>query len=219
METVAWNTKGNERVHWSVVLAFAAACIPIVLVGWFHLVRGVPIQDMTRDVAAIGGIHPLAGFLSSLGILVWATSAAIWVFSAVVLYASGARARASFALGFGLLSWFLVLDDSFQFHEALAPDYLGMDERLVYALLGTATLALLVRQRRVLLASRLSLLTVSFLLLGASTLVDVLSPWLWRIGYWAYLLEDGLKWLGIVCWSAYAFDWCKTSVLAMRVRE
>jgi len=95
--------------------------VPIVLIAWMHVVRGIPVQDMTRDVADIGGIHPFAGFLSSLGILLWAASGAIWIFSALLLHAAGAHGQTSFAFGFGTVTWLLAVDELFQLHESLGP--------------------------------------------------------------------------------------------------
>lgn len=213
MASLAWNAKEHDYASPAVALVlFAAACAPVAGIAWLHLAYGIPIQNITRDVAAIGGVHPLAGFLSNLGILLWWTSAAIWIFSAALLRLSGARREASFALGFGLLSAFLTFDDFFQFHEALAPAYLGFDEKTIYAFLATALLAQLLVFSKLLLRSPFWMLAASFLMLGASAAVDIVSPWLWRLGYWSYLLEDGLKWLGIVAWSLYCISWCRQAV-------
>lgn len=218
VESIVWRPGRRQRLHGG-LFACAAAFMPIVLVVWMHFGRGIPIQDMTRDVSAIGGIHPLAGFLSSLGILLWATSGSIWIFSAFVLHVADERRQAPFAFGFGTVTWLLVLDDLFQFHESLVPTYLGWNEEMGYALLGTAILALLAVHRRSILESPFRLLAVSFLCFGASVFVDVLEPWLWRTRSLAYLLEDGLKWLGIVSWSAYAASWCRRALIARLVRR
>lgn len=193
--------------------------MPIVLIAWMHVVRGIPVQDMTRDVADIGGIHPFAGFLSSLGILLWAASGAIWIFSALLLHAAGAHGQTSFAFGFGTVTWLLAVDDLFQLHESLGPAYLGWNEGIGYALLGASVLALLAVHRSSIVASRYLPLLISFLCLGASVFVDVLEPWLWRTRSLAFLLEDGLKWLGIVGWSAYAVSWCRIAVSATLARR
>jgi hypothetical protein len=45
------------------------------------LLIGIDISVLTRDLAAIAGVNPLSGFLSSLGILLWWTSASVWLFA------------------------------------------------------------------------------------------------------------------------------------------
>jgi len=43
----------------------------LVVVVAVNLVNQVNPGNMTRDMAAIAGIHPLSGILSNLGILLW----------------------------------------------------------------------------------------------------------------------------------------------------
>lgn len=217
MGSIAPGAAANADTHVRFI-ACVGACLPVAAVAWLHFVHDVPVPKMTRDVAVIGGVHPLAGFLSNLGILGWSASAAVWVFSAFVLRERGAHAQATFAFAFGLLSCFLTFDDLFQFHESLAPRYLGLGERTVYALLAAAILSSLVFFRKLLLSSRIGLLAVSFVLLGSSVSIDVLSPWIGRMGHWHYLLEDGLKWLGIAAWAAFCFSWCKEALLSVSGR-
>jgi hypothetical protein len=169
----------------------------------------VKIPDMTRDLAAIAGIHPLSGFLSSLGILLWWTSATVWLFTAFLRRIRHGSAGVGFLVYSGLLSAYLGLDDLFLFHEYLAPTYLKVPEKVVYGLLAAATAFYLWRYRRAIQTSDGVLLLLALAFLSSSVLVDaVLEPWLWSLKDWTYFLEDGLKWLGICFWTALCVVQC-----------
>lgn len=190
------------------------ALIPLVLVAGTSVVLEIEMHRMTRDVAAIANIHPLAGMLSSLGILLWWSSASIWLFTAILWRSVEAKEKFRFALSSACLSAYLALDDLFQIHEMLAPTYLGVPEKAVYAVLGTAVVIYLWKFRSLLTHKNYSLLFFALFFLSASVAVDaVFEPWLWRLGHWTFLVEDGLKWCGIVNWCAFCVSACRTDVL------
>lgn len=164
---------------------------------------------MTRDVAAIAGIHPLSGILSSVGILFWWTSATIWFFAAFLRRVFQGTSGVGFLIYSGLLSAYLGLDDLFQFHEYLAPTYLEVSEGAVYGLLVFATAFYLWRYRRSFQRPDGVLLLIALAFLSGSVVVDVaLEPWLWRLKDWTLFIEDGLKWLGICFWTAFCVVRC-----------
>jgi hypothetical protein len=168
------------------------------------MLTGVSMATLTRDPSSIADVHPLAGFLSTLGTLVWCATAAICAFAAATLPPPVDRTAARFLLSSGLVTSLLLGDDLFQFHEYLADRYFGLDEHTALGgIAGIAALHLLAF-RRFLLASHTPLLLLALGFLSASVVFDtVLYDYLWRLDHWQYLLEDGLKWLGIVCWSGY----------------
>jgi hypothetical protein len=188
--------------------------LPLLLVAGASWLLAIEVKVMTQDPAAQARLHPLAGFLSSLGVLLWWTSASIWLFCAGLRLPGSTAAVTTlhqrFCLSSAGLSAYLALDDLFQIHESLAPLYLGIPERGVYGVLGVAVLAYLVGFRALLMNRCGLLLMLSLGLLAASVVVDsVLEPWLWRLGHWTYLVEDGLKWMGIAAWCAFCVVWCR----------
>ena len=188
----------------------ALACIallPLLFVAAASVVKGIPVSDMTRDVGAIAGLPPLAGVLSNLGILAWWSSASVWLFVAALYRARGAQAEARFATASGLLSAYLGLDDMFQLHESVFPTLLHVPEKAVYLLLALSVAAYLWRWRAQ-IRSHGPLLFASLGCLAASVLADQLEQSMWPIGHWSYFVEDGFKWLGIVAWGAFCFEWC-----------
>jgi hypothetical protein len=187
--------------------ALLVGLAPVLLVALASSWLALEVRIFTQDATALAKVHPLAGILSSLGVLVWWTSASVWLFCATLPDVPPRQAR--FCLSSALLSAYLALDDLFQIHESLAPVYLGIPEMAVYALLGVAVAAYLVRFHDQWLNRRGLFLLLSLCLLAASVVVDGLERWLWRLGHWTYLLEDGLKWMGIVAWGAFCVAWCR----------
>ena len=53
----------NPKICRKVLLLGGIAVIPLMVIASLRLSLNIKIPDMTRDVAAIGGIHPLSGFL------------------------------------------------------------------------------------------------------------------------------------------------------------
>jgi hypothetical protein len=164
----------------------------------------VPLDQMTRDPASIAGIHPFAGILSSLGVLLWSSAAAVCLFSSVVVRAQPRSSGARFLLYSGLVTVGLLLDDFFLFHDFLAPQQLGLREKFVYALWIGAALAYLYAFRRDILQTEYTVLGLALVFFTISVAADVVGQrWLTQLGDWENLLEDGMKFLGVSAWCSY----------------
>ena len=171
---------------------------------------GVSVPLMTVDVASITRVHPLSGFLSSLGILLLGASTAIWYFSAVTVAGHDATSHAAprlMLLG-AAVSGYMTLDDLFQVHEYIAPRHLGVPDEAVLGLLGVALLTFLSMAWRSPDRTGLFWLLAALGWMGVSVLFDVTSRWLWRLGEWQYFFEDGAKWVGLCCWLKYTVVYC-----------
>lgn len=192
----------------------ACSIVSLLLIVWIGSLFGVSIPHVTRDAADVLNIHPFTGALSGLGIMLWWTSASIWLFSSAIHYALRATELFRFTLGFGLLSGYLAMDDMFQIHEHLAPFYLLVREESVYLLIASATLFLLVRFRAQLLRPGGVLFWLSLAFLAGSVAADqFIEPWLSEHD-WHYLIEDGPKWVGIVSWCGFCIIRCYRDVLS-----
>ncbi|HPI73338.1 MAG TPA: hypothetical protein PK843_15730 [bacterium] len=199
----------------AIVVPFLSV-LPLALIAVLGLQHQVHFSRMTRDVAAIARIHPLSGFLSSLGILLWWTSATLWLFSASVYRSLHLHKLFRFAIATGSLSTYFALDDLFQLHESIAPNYLGIPEKWVFTILAMGTILYLVLCRQQLLKKNGTWMLLSVALLGASLMMDaLLETQLTQLGQWSYLLEDGCKWLGIVCWCCFCLITCRCGMMAL----
>jgi hypothetical protein len=93
----------------------------------------------------------------------------------------------------------LLIDDLFRIHDYYS-DYIGIHEKVLFALYGAATLALLIRYRKLILSAPWSLLAIASVCFATSIVVD--ADWV-VVRYGHHLVEDGSKWLGICAWCAY----------------
>lgn len=194
--------------HWLITFFPAGAMlIAIAIAGWIF---GIDIGLLTNDPAAIGRIHPLSGFLSNLGVLLWSGAACVCLFTASVAYRHKAFEVFAFTMSSGLLSGYLLFDDLFLLHEYLVPSYLQLSEIWVYGFTGVATLTYIIRFRLlILLRSDFVLLALGLGCLALSVIADtVMLNLLRRLDQWLFFIEDGFKWIGIVCWFSYHLRTC-----------
>ena len=200
----------NPKICRKVLLLGGIAVIPLMVIASLRLSLNIKIPDMTRDVAAIGGIHPLSGFLSSLGILFWWTSSSIWFFSAIIKRQINSDANIKFQIYSGLLSLYLALDDLFQFHEHIAPNHLKLPELVIYLIFLFLISSYVWNFKDILMKNEALLAKISIFFLAGSVFVDISLEGflLWTIKNWSYLIEDGLKWLGIFYWAAFSVEYC-----------
>jgi len=209
------------------VSVFAMLYIPSIAIIAFAALfsiynSDIPVSSLTRDPMAVVSGHPLIGALSNIGILFWCTAAATCFFVGLILQLQRRTPVSWFLICSGVLTSVLLLDDLFMFHEVLAPDYLGLNEKLVVAGYGLAVVICVVRFRRVILGTEYLLLTFAFAFFGMSIIVDVLLRVLtvdntlsMGTENWLYLVEDGLKLLGIVSWCGYYIRFAYQQVIAM----
>lgn len=187
-----------------ILLIFTPAVATLALVAMANILFQVAIPNLTRDITATANLPPLTGILSSLGIFLWCTAASISLFSAAILHSTNQRQHFNFLLHSGLLSTYLMLDDAFLIHEVLASVYIGIDEKVVFLILGAYVATYLVAFKNIILKTNYAFLVLALGFLSFSIIVDsVIQQWLWRLGDWQFLIEDGAKWLGIVSWCSY----------------
>jgi hypothetical protein len=178
--------------------AYVPASVFIVGLAVVSRLRGIPFSNYTRDPAAIMKVSPFLGFVSNLGVVLWAASAAVCLFTAAALHKRG-RVNVGFFLASGFISLVLLADDLFQVHENVSYR-LGFDEAFVYAAYASLFAAYAVRFRARIWESDYLLLVFSLFFFGCSLIVDVFGTEAWPA---PNLLEEGSKWLGIVGWLAY----------------
>lgn len=198
------------------------ACVtPTVVLPLAAIAAGAVLHDMsipylTRDVAGLAELNPIAGFLSSLSILTWWTGASVWLFTALTLSLRGHPGGVALQLHAGLLTAFLGLDDLFQFHEEIGPDMLRIPQVLILVLIVVAGMAFVARHHVALRRSHAWIIAVAFVFLGSSMATDTVMEHGLRgaLGDWEYFIEDGLKWAGICFWTAFCVVRCVEDLVA-----
>lgn len=195
----------NEKFIASCVTAAAFA---VVAVSVGSLLRGDPLPDFFRDPATVKNFHPFVGVMSAIGVLLWCAAGVCTLFASRLLASEPDMTLRRFLFWSGVISLGLMFDDRFLVHEQLFHDFFGIGEHpvvLTYALL----VALYLFRFRTLILTKTPYvwLACAFFFFSISVSLDVVLDQ--RGGE---VLEDVLKFFGIVFWFGYF--WSTSSALA-----
>jgi hypothetical protein len=188
----------------SIALTAALICgVGLIVLGLVLLtanLRGIPLYILTGDPTAVMNVPFFTGFLSNVGVLLWAAATAICLFSAFIAIRILHESEFfEFLLGSGLLTGMLMMDDLFLFHDEVFPDHLGISQKVVYAAYVVCAFTYLLYFRTMILRTDYLLLVMALGLFAVSVTVDL------HLFYTPerVLVEDGAKFLGIAFWSGY----------------
>ena len=164
---------------------------------------------VVRDLAQTCGLPIGVGMISNLGILLWASSAAITLFVSISRLTETEIAK--LLLMGGVFSTFLCADDFFLLHDRyLGPDFLN----ITYL---SMTIFMLVKFWKVFVKIGILPIIISLFFLGLSVFFDAIIQQLFSNSYeLIQLYEEYFKFLGIVCWLHF---WCKASFYSLKIRK
>ena len=201
-----------------VLVIFIPSLLVLALVAFCTVVINIPIDLMMRDLAAIAGISPLSGILSSLGSFYWAASATVCIFSAVTLYQFKSKKIFDFLLFSGILSSYLAFDDFFMFHEYIGPRFFYMKETFIIIMIMIAVIIYLLKFGKLILTTDYKFFVLAIVFLSLSVALDVAEGRWINLGNWGSFYEDGFKWLGITSWLSY-FSYTSYHLFLNSLRE
>ena len=174
----------------SILSLFFYTCIE-----WIHVHRGISYGDLTRDPNAIHNSPKYIGFLSNIGMIFWFATAGVLLFCASFVQQNQQNKKVFFFLTNAfLLTLFLGLDDLFMLHDELA--HRGINEEYFYIVYAIWISTSIYFFRRIIKNTLYPLILVYVTVFGCSILIDKLITE-------AYLIEDMLKFVGILNWSFY----------------
>lgn len=186
----------------TLVLVCLAPVLLLAATAYVAHWKEIGIEWMLRDPSALGRLPFYAGFITKIGVVLWVITASVSLFGYAVLEPSlrGADA-ARFLLASGTMSAILGVDDFFMFHETIAPRGLGVPEKFVLASYVLLIAGIVLRLRQFVLSVVDGLLVGALACFAGSLAVDLF--WGSRPYARYYLLEDGLKFVGITLWTAF----------------
>jgi len=191
----------------SLILAAVAVLLVSALQPW------IDPRWLFMDPQTVGELrgdccHVYDGAVSTLGLMLWAGTAAIAAFAALTRLSVGRDWRLEAHAC--AVSAALLLDDAFLLHEVALPK-IGIPQSLVIAALGVLALSYLMAWRgRLLRGGRTWLLVASLVLFAASIFVDQVFS---SISSWMIVVEDGPKFIGIVCWFLFHVSYFKDTLV------
>lgn len=178
----------------------------LVDIDFSHLVRDPIVTYGNPDVMnSIRHGERLVGLVSNVGILCWSIGFSICLFCYFLL-SNSRHPDSRFFLQSGIFTLMLTLDDFFLIHE-------GPQQRYVLAFYAIFFSYFFIQSRKILLSSDSFLfwMAVTFFMFSAIVdLVPLVRSIVGIVPLARVVIEDSLKFLGIVSWSGflaqYSFD-------------
>ena len=195
----------SKAIGKRVVVIVITSCLFIGMALMLSIWEKVPISNLTRDINSVADLPFYIGFISQLGILFWSATVTLCLFSARILRKKSALREYLFFAG--LITLMLCLDDLFLLHEEVFP-FLGVPEKEVYLVYLLVVTVWLLKYYKVILKTYYLILVLAFGFLGISLIIDIIPTQLID----PYLIEDGLKFTGIVSWFVYFLSCAELSV-------
>ncbi len=125
------------------------------------------------DVSSITNSSWYVGFFQNIGILLFCSSAAILLFTSLVIRVKN-RELFLFFLYSGILTTHLVLDDLFRFHETIYPYYFKIPEFITFVAYAALLAFISLRFRKIIIKTEYIFLLLVVVFYGFSILVDLL---------------------------------------------
>ena len=196
-----WLTlKSNFKNIFKIVFLSSVFLFSVLVIA---VKSGIEPSDLSRDYSGVYHLEPYVGMLSSLGIIIWCASVTLcwfaWYFLRMRNPNSG---RKNFFFVSGLITAIIAIDDLFQFHEVIVPDYFGIPEISFYIAYTFILILFNIKYVNTLMNKYFSILISSYFFLAFSIVFDVFFED--AVAFGTYI-EDGLKFMGIALWSAYFF--------------
>lgn len=187
---------------------------PILLIVWLITLlslliaiyssteKDIPLESFTKDPTALMKAPFYLGFFSNIGIMIWAAATMICFFVAYrIKEVKEINAHFWYILVSAVISLLMTLDDLFQLHEFVFPNYFSISDNMVYLTYMNIYLIYFIRFRKILLNSDYLVLGLAFVFLGLSTIIDLLPLPIPKDTF----LEDAIKLFGITTWFVYFF--------------
>ena len=174
--------------------------VGIVLLAAARVQTATPISNLFLDPAHISGLPWYTGALSTFGILVWTGGVVFAAAGAWVARRIGRESASRFLTVGAFATLVLVFDDVFALHASFLRNMIGGSKIAAQLLIVLPTLVWVALFLDDIKRTRSALLVAAFASLGGSVLVDIGVGF---AGETRLLVEDGLKFLGILAWSQY----------------
>jgi len=113
------------------LLVYAVLLVMLISIAVLSSRLNIDLENFIKDPALLSDSHPLKGFLSNAGVLIWCAAAAICFFVSMIHSKHGDKKVALFFLFSGLFTTVLLFDDFFMFHDYLMVEYLRAPQEIL----------------------------------------------------------------------------------------
>jgi hypothetical protein len=200
-----------------IVFIYVFAALVILFSIIFCIIFNVPFSNLSKDPISVAEAKPYIGFISNVGAMFWSFTTAICFFTASVLPKKNNTSKMSyFCLFAGIISFFLLIDDFFLFHERIFPKLFHLDEKYLFGFYGILVAFYLIKFKNLILKSQYLHLIVALALFTISVSVDVLMASEFENRHY---FEDIPKFFGIISWFCFHFFVCKNILQEIFIKE
>lgn len=184
-----------------------AVIISVMIVIYiFSTVYDINIKMFLADPASFTNSPIYLGIISNAGIILWAFSAAILLFTAILIWSNNSLINEmKFLLTAFILTLLLMIDDLLLFHELLFPKYLGIPQKFFFIFYFVYLIFYLFYFKTIHLQAKLVYLLIALLFFASSIFFDTMV----KETHLTNLLEDGSKLCGNFCWFFYHSEFAK----------
>lgn len=155
----------SYRKHLLITLALSISVLVAVIAIGMHL--GINMIHLTND----------GSFISDIGVILWCVTASVCSFAALLLCNNQEKDVYRFLLYSGLLTTYFLLDDFFQIHDHYLHNQLGINEKIVYMLVGIAAFTLVIIFRQTILRTNYIVMLTGLWFLAISVASDgIIEP-------------------------------------------
>ena len=204
----------NKSIIVSIYI-FAALVILFSII--LCIIFNVPFSNLSKDPISVAKAKPYIGFVSNVGVMFWSFTTAICFFTASVLpKINNTSKMRSFILLAGIISFFLLIDDFFLFHERVFPKLFHLDEKYLFGFYVILVAFYLIKFKERILKSQYLHLIIALALFTTSISVDVLIASEFENRHY---FEDIPKFFGIIAWFCFHFLVCKNTLEEIFIKK
>ena len=187
---------------------------PVLLISWLVTLlallfaifaatrKGIPLDYLTKDPTAIMKAPFYLGFFSNFGIIVWSCAFSVcFITASRCMNLTYLRQDFYFMILSGFVTLLLTLDDLYQLHEYVFPQYFLIPENAVLLTYFNIILLWGIRFRKRMLQSDFLVLGLAFFFLGMSTIIKLVPLPIPQDTF----MKDAFKLFGSVTWFIYFF--------------
>ena len=186
-----------------IILTYSTCLILLVISYIIGITYNIPFSQITGDPALTFNAHPFTGIISNIGVLVWCTTSCICLFSGIMLLKLKQNKEAKFLIGSGIISFILLIDDFFMFHDYILYSFKAfkITQSITYTFYILLVLWYTISFIKLILnKTSYIILGIAFVFLGASVFTDFFIKGEANL---KYFFEDGLKFVGIFSWMLF----------------
>ncbi|MBK6914298.1 MAG: hypothetical protein IPH11_11835 [Ignavibacteriales bacterium] len=191
----------------------------VFIVGFIGLVFEIPFANLTANPISLLDLPFYQGILQRIGVILWGGTVLITLFSFSVLKSSeNLKDIKKFLLYSGIFFGYFLMDELLLIHNFILPKVFNIHQLIVLIVYVILTVLLLLKFRNLIKKNNISLFAVAVTFLGLSVLVDILS-YLNVVRFsFRYLLDDGLKFLGIANLFIYYLIYCRFALRKLTIK-